>query len=268
MRHSAPAILFTSLVLLLAGSARAANAADKIGAEFQKKMYTDKAGNQMPYRLYIPPSYDAKQKYPLILWLHGAADRGFDNDAQISGGNVNGTRIWTTPQNQAQFPAFVLAPQCPEHKYWAEPDFNIVSPELQVALDILAVVEKDWSIDADRVYLAGQSMGGLGAWALLQAFPKRWAGALVLCAYDNFTSAQAIARVPVWVFQGDADLTVPVTMVRDMIKQLEKAGGKPRYSEYHNVGHEVWVKAFAEPELVPWLAAQKRPGTNEAGRIH
>jgi predicted peptidase len=225
---------------------------------FRKLAYTDKKGTKMPYRLYVPPGYDSQKKYPLILWLHGANGRGTDNLLQISGGNELGTHLWTMVENQAQFPAFVLAPQCPNDRFWSEPELNQVSPQLQMALDILAVVEKDFPIDTDRVYLAGQSMGGLGVWSLLQMFPERWAAALVLCAYDNFTNVRGFLHVPVWVFQGDADLTVPVDLVRTMIKDLKKAGSQVQYSEYHKVGHEVWVQAFAEPELVGWVAAKKR----------
>lgn len=225
---------------------------------FRKNTYKDKQGNKMPYRLFVPPNYDPAQKYPLIFWLHGANGRGSDNLKQISGGNELGTHVWITPANQAQLPALVLAPQCLEDRYWTEPELNEITPQLQMALDILASVQKEFSIDPDRIYLAGQSMGGLGVWALMQAQPDRWAAALVLCAFDNFTNLKGIARVPVWVFQGDADLTVPVDLVRQMVKDLKKSGAQPRYSEYHNVGHEVWLKAFAEADLVPWLAAQKR----------
>jgi predicted peptidase len=225
---------------------------------FRKNTYTDKKGNGLPYRLFVPPNYDAKQKYPLVFWLHGAAGRGSDNVKQISGGNENGTHIWTTPANQTQFPAFVLAPQCAEDRFWSDPDSNEISLQLQMALDVLAGVQKEFSIDADRIYVAGQSMGGLGVWALLQSQPDRWAAALVLCAYDNFTNAKAITRVPLWVFQGDADMVVPVDLVRQMVKDLKKSGAQLRYSEYRKVGHDVWVKAFAEPDLVVWLAAQKR----------
>jgi predicted peptidase len=233
---------------------------------FRKLVYADKTGNKMPYRLFVPAGYDPGQKYPLIFWLHGASGRGLDNFKQVSGGNENGTHIWTTAANQAQLPAFVLAAQCPEDHYWAEPETNEISLQLQMALDILAAVEKEFSIDADRVYLAGQSMGGLGVWVLLQAEPHRWAAAIVLCAFDNFTNPRAMARVPLWVFQGDADMVVPVDLVRQMVKDLKKSGVQPRYSEYHNAGHDVWLKAFAEPALVPWLAAQKRGGSIPAAK--
>jgi predicted peptidase len=255
-------ILFSALLALSACAGTCEQTSSKILTKddllFRRETYADKKGNKMPYRLYVPLGYDSSQKYPLILWLHGANGRGYDNKLQISGANESGSHIWTLPANQAQLPAFVLAPQCPDDHFWAEPELNEVSPELGMALEILATVQKEFSIDPGRIYIAGQSMGGLGVWALLQSQPDRWAAALVLCAFDNFTNAKAIAHVPLWIFQGDADMTVPVDLVRKMVKDLKKLGAQPRYTEYHKVGHEVWVKAFAEPDLVSWLAAQKR----------
>jgi predicted peptidase len=255
-------ILLTLLLALGACAASSAQTPSKILTKddllFHRETYADKKGNKMPYRLFVPLGYDSNQKYPLIFWLHGANGRGYDNKLQISGANENGSHLWTLPANQAQLPAFVLAPQCPDDHFWAEPELNEVSPELGMALEILATVQKEFSIDPTRIYLVGQSMGGLGVWTLLQSQPDRWAAALALCAFDNFTNAKAITRIPLWIFQGDADMTVPVDLVRQMVKDLKKLGGQPRYTEYHKVGHEVWVKAFAEPDLVPWLAAQKR----------
>jgi predicted peptidase len=251
-------VLFASVLCVASFGQNSSPLLKKDDLTFRKKTYADKKGNKMPYRLFVPANYDVNQKYPLIFWLHGANGRGSDNTKQISGANENGSHVWTTPASQAQLPAFVLAPQCDEQHYWSDPEFNELSPQLQMALDVLAEVRKDFSIDPDRIYLAGQSMGGLGVWALLQLQPDRWAAALVLCAFDNFTDAKAIAHVPLWVFQGDEDMTVPVTLVRQMVKDLKKAGSQLRYSEYRKMDHNVWVKAFAEPDLVAWLAAQKR----------
>ena len=110
-------------------------------------------------------------------------------------------------------------------------------------------------------------MGGLGVWSLLQKYPEKWAGAIVMSAFDNFSDPQAIARIPLWVFQGDQDMSVPVSLVRGMMKQLERLHANLRYTEYHNMDHEVWNKAFAEPELLPWLSAQKRgePAQGQVG---
>jgi predicted peptidase len=225
---------------------------------FRKKMYNDKKGTKMPYRLFVPPAYDSSKKYPLIFWFHGGRGRGSNNEAQISNENEKGTHVWTTPDHQATFPAFVLAPQCPERENWSSPEFNEVGVPLQSALEILALVQKDYSIDPDRIYLAGQSMGGLGVWSLLQTYPEVWAGAIVISSYDNLTNVRAITRVPLWIFQSEMDTTVPVELVREMVRQIKKTGGSPRYTEYHKIKNEVWDEAFAEPQLLPWLAAQKR----------
>src|SRR5260370_9664385 len=234
-------IVFSMLVATGVGAGNfgqiSAQALKKDDLAFRKQVYSDKQGNKTPYRLFVPANYDPGQKYPLIFWLHGANGRGSDNLKQISGGNENGTHVWTTTANQAHLPAFVLAPQCPEDRYWSEPENNEISPQLQMALDILAAGQKEFSIDRDLRYLAGQSMGGLGVWALLQSQPDRWAAALVLCAFDNFTNVKGIAHVPVWVFQDDADMSVPVDLVSQMVKDLKRSGGQPGYSEYHTPGH-------------------------------
>ena len=225
---------------------------------FRKKMYTNKKDVKMPYRLFIPPSYDPSKKYPLIFWFHGGSGRGSNNEAQISNENEKGSHVWTTADNQVTLPAFVLAPQCPQDENWSNPELNEVGGPLQLAMEIFALVQKDYSIDPDRIYLVGQSMGGLGIWALVQTHPELWAGAVVVSSYDNFTNLRAITRVPLWIFQSEMDMTVPVDLVRQMVRQIKKAGGSPRYTEYHKTKAEVWDEAFAEPQLVLWLALQKR----------
>jgi predicted peptidase len=271
IRRKAPTVLFRAATLFFIFlSSYAANLAQtfppgvvKDEPPFRKRTFADKKGTKMPYRLFVPPGYTSDKKYPLIVWLHGGAGRGSDNETQISTGNEKGSHLWTTAANQEKFPAFVLAPQCPQGENWSDPELNEIGAPLQLALDILALVEKDYSIDPTRVYLVGQSMGGLAVWALLQKFPERWAAAVVVASYDNFTNVRAITRVPLWIFQGDADPTVPVDLVRQMVKQLKKVGGAPLYSEYHKAGHDVWNEAFANPQLVSWLAAQKRGAPGE-----
>jgi predicted peptidase len=248
------------IVALLCSASRAVAASEqtKDDVDFRKKNYVNKKGDKMPYRLFVPPGYDSAKSYPLILWLHGGEGRGSDNLKQITRGNEKGTHLWIASDVQAKFPVFVLAPQCPTDGGWAEPELNRPGKPLELAMDILSQVQREFAIDPNRLYLVGQSMGGLGVWSALQMYPGKWAGAIILAAYDNFTNIAGISRVPLWVFQGDADPSVPVEMVREMMKQLKKAEANLRYSEYHNVDHQVWNKAFQEPELIPWLSAQRR----------
>jgi len=231
--------------------------------EFRKKIYANKAGERLPYRLYVPLGYDTNRKYPLMLWLHGGQGRGNDNVKQLTGSNELGTHYWTNKEVQLNVPMFVMVPQCPSGENWSDPDLNQPTKWLTLTMDALVSVTKEFSIDANRVYIAGQSMGGLGVWSTLQAYPDTFAAAIIMSAYDNFTDIPVLARTPIWVFQGDEDQTVPVDLVREMIKQLKKARANLRYTEYHKTDHEVWKRAFTEPELFPWLSAQKRGQPSE-----
>jgi predicted peptidase len=249
--------------LLVAPLIAPATELTKDDIDFRKGVYVDKDGARLPYRLFVPLGYDSNRKYPLLLWLHGGTGRGSDNVKQLTKENQLGTHFWITSDAQAKFPAFVLVPQCPARENWAEPELNQPGKALQLTVEALAKVEREFPIDPDRVYIAGQSMGGLGVWSLLQTYPGKWAAAIVMSAYDNFTDVPAITQVPLWVFQGDADQSVPVDTVRDMMRQLKKASANLRYTEYHKVDHEVWNKALAEPDLLTWLSAQKRKSLAE-----
>jgi predicted peptidase len=172
-----------------------------------------------------------------VLWLHGG--EGNDNLKQITHGNEKGTHLWISSEVPSKFPALVLAPQCPVGENWCDSELDQPTNAWQLALEIVASAEKQFAIDPDRVYVVGQSMGGLGAWPLLQTHPEKWAAAVVLAGYDNFTAPMSISRIPLWVFQGHASRSVPVDLVREMMKQLKKLNANLRYTEYHNVDHHV-----------------------------
>jgi predicted peptidase len=125
-------------------------------------------------------------------------------------------------------------------------------------MDALLKTQREFSIDPALVYVVGQSMGGLGVYSLVQNYPDKWAAAIVLSAFDNLTNVLALSSVPLWVFQGGADPSVPVDTVRDMMRQLKKAHANLRYTEYRRAGHEISDQVFAEPDLLPWLCSQKR----------
>lgn len=216
----------------------------------------------MAYRLFVPPSYDAAKKYPIVLWLHGAAGRGSDNFSQISGGNSAGSHFWTTAENQAKYRAFVLAPQVDAAKGWARPHTNTPPVAIRLALEILDKIAKLYSIDRTREYLVGQSMGGEGVWAALSIAPRRFAAAIALCGYGDAYMIPRVAKVPVWIFQGEEDPLVPVTRAREWVAELRKAGGTPNYSEYPSIGHNVWDVVFSEPGLAEWLFSHQSGETD------
>jgi predicted peptidase len=229
---------------------------------FLAASYRSPSGEAMVYRLFVPPDYDAAKKYPIVLWLHGAAGRGSDNRSQLSGGNFPGSHFWTTPENQAKFHAFVLAPQVDAIKGWARPHTNTPPVAIRLALEILDSIEKQYSVERKREYVVGQSMGGEGVWAALSGAPERFAAAIALCGYGDAYMIPRVRNVPVWIFQGEEDALVPVTSAREWVAELRKAGGAPKYTEYPSIGHNVWDVAFSEPGLAQWLFSHQSGGTD------
>ncbi len=211
----------------------------------------------MPYRLFVPANYGTTKKYPLVLWLHGVSARGNDNERQIIGPNTLGATIWTKPDIQAKNPSFVVAPQCAADGWWANGPEIKPSSELENVVELLKELEKQYSIDTDRLYVVGQSMGGYGTWSIITEYPEMFAAAVPLCGGGDKTSAKNLVDVPIWAFHGDADEDINVERTREMIAAIKEAGGNPRYSEYKGVGHSVWHKAFADPELLNWVFSQK-----------
>lgn len=257
-----PRLVLRALLLLLLATSGAAQqeTPNAVIAGFSAGSHRSASGEAMQYRLFVPPGYDAGQKYPIVVWLHGAAGRGSDNVSQLAGGNYAGAHLWTTPENQAKYHAFVLAPQVDASKGWARPHTNTPPVAIRLALEILDTVETKYSIYRTREYVAGQSMGGEGVWAALSIAPTRFAAAIALCGYGDAYMISRVAKVPVWIFQGEEDPAVPVSRARTWVAELRKAGGAPRYTEYPGIGHDAWDVAFKEPELAAWVFAHRLDG--------
>ena len=224
---------------------------------FVAEMFRNARNQTMPYRLFVPSTYDKRNQYPLVLWLCGSAGRGTNNLNQISIGNIIGSHVWTAPENQAKHPCFVVAPQCPDNETWSDSGAKPAAP-LTLALEILNELRQKFRIDSRRLYVAGQSMGGFGTWSVISAHPDMFAAAIPLCGGGDETQAAKLARIPIWAYHGAKDESVNVQRSRNMIAAIRKAGGQPKYTEYPDEGHAVWTKAFSEPELLPWVFSQIR----------
>jgi predicted peptidase len=226
-------------------------------AGFSARVYTA-GGVTMRYRLFVPEGLDPQKQYPLVVWLHGAGGIGVDNFRQLADDQVPGSQTWTEPANEMKHPAFVLAPQS-SVGWRAQPQSrrpNSLGPPLRTVVAILDVLSRQYRIDQKRIYVAGQSDGGYAVWDLISNRPDRFAAAIVLCGGGDPARAGRLVNLPIWVFHGSADPMVPVSEARNMIQAIQKAGGKPRYTEYKGAGHEIWSRVFAEPELVDWVFAQ------------
>jgi predicted peptidase len=229
---------------------------------FEARTYESPNGGQLKYRLMMPENYDSKQKYPLVLFLHGAGERGDDNTVQL----VHGMKDFASDENRAKYPCFVLAPQCPNGKKWAEVDWGAdthktpaeASDPMRLTLEVIAGLEKQFSIDPKRLYVTGLSMGGYGTWDLISRKPNMFAAAIPICGGGDETEAAKISKIPIWVFHGDKDGAVKVERSRRMVKAIEAEGGKPKYTEYAGVGHDSWSRTYADPNVFEWLFSQKR----------
>ena len=225
---------------------------------------THKSDWTMPYRLFRP---NASGRPPLVVYLHGSGGLGTDNVKQMGLGNIFGTRVWALPENQKEFPCYVVAPQTDRGwvRYGASSPGDSVArviPGLgdgaRVAFELIDALVTELPIDRQRIYLTGQSMGGAGAWHMIAQRPKFFAAAVICCGGASLDNAAAATSTPIWNFHGDADDTVPVTASRDRIAALRKAGGHPLSTEYAGVGHNVWQWAYTEPSLVRWVFSKRR----------
>jgi predicted peptidase len=234
------------------------------GLEMRFEARTHKNDWVMPYRLFRPK---AAGKLPLVVYLHGSGGLGDDNLKQLGLGNIFGTRVWLLPENQKRFPCYVVVPQT--DRGWAQYDFSEktegppkVLPGLgegsRMALEIVDAVRHEFAIDERRIYVMGQSMGGAGTWNVITHRPQFFAAALICCGSISTEDGTGSIETPLWNFHGDSDKTVPVSVSRERVAARRKAGGRPLYTEYAGVDHNVWEWAFTEPELVKWIFTQRR----------
>src|SRR5687768_721050 len=234
------------------------NAAQAAVDGFVARSFKAASGVTMPYRLFVPAEDARKQPLPLVVYLHGGGGVGTDNLKQISGGNANGTHVWTTADAQRKHPAFVLAPQLPENQQWGAPATDALSAYAEAALEIVAALSREFAIDARRIYLTGQSLGGRGTWDIISKRPDMFAAAVPLCGDGSRSRVAAARRLAIWVFHGAQDPLVPVTGSRELVAALRAVGSPVKYTEYPDVGHDVWTRAYVDPALADWLFGQRR----------
>ena len=219
--------------------------------DFLPRTYTNASG-VLPYRLFKPANYNPTNKYPIVLFLHGAGERGTDNSRQLS---VHpSSMVFADASNQTKNPSFMIAPQCPQSGSWGDSVRNVQVFEMMNAL------MSEFSVDADRVYITGLSMGGFGSWYAITLNPQMYAAAApIASSWDNYFPRIDIRHVPVWSFYGANDSSPSAT--RAGVANLRRTGCNIIYTEYANGGHNVWDEAYNNPALVNWMYSQRR-GTN------
>lgn len=215
----------------------------------------------MPYRLLKPLQTGGSEQFPLVIFLHGAGERGADNEAQIR--HIAG--LFLDPEHRSGYPCFVLAPQCPKGQLWAKhnDDGSMTRDPTRVMQLTMALIDEivgAFPIDQSRIYVTGVSMGGFGTWDLMARQPARFSAAVPVCGGGDEKIAGIVSRIPVWAFHGALDKVVLPRSSRSMIAAMRNAGGDPEYTEYPDVAHNCWIKAYQEPQLLPWLFKQSLRG--------
>ena len=242
-------------------------------AQFQKARFQVN-GFDLPYQVSFPENYDSNKQYPLILFLHGAGERGNDNEKQLTHG-----KDFLLNNTQKDFPAIVIAPQCSENSYWSNVKIHFIDNKLTFkfglsdtptpAMDAVMMLLKDWlssgKVNLSQVYVGGLSMGGMGTFELLWRMPNTFAGAFPICGGSDPGRVNQYAKnTAVWIFHGDSDNVVSVECSRMMYEALKKSGNETnvKYTEYKGVYHNSWDNVFKEKDFFKWLFEQKLGAQN------
>ncbi len=239
---------------------------------FERRTYAANDGTVLPYRILYPRGYDraAKEKYPLVLFLHGAGERGDDNEAQL----VHGAGMLLSDTHRRLFPAIYVFPQCPKNGYWSNVDVDRSAlpvdltfdytqpptPALRAVMELMDKLAREECLDKKRYYVMGLSMGGMGTFELVHRRPKTFAAAIPICGgMDTKNYTKKARKTRFWVHHGADDSVVSVEESRTATARLRELGYRDvKYSEYPGVNHNSWDSAFSDPELYPWLFAQRR----------
>jgi predicted peptidase len=238
------------VLLSFGGSAvaqkKAKNAARQ---DFVEKSYRSADGAELNYRWLPPQKVEAGQKYPLVVCLHGR------------GGGTVAPAVLAGKELRDKHPCFIMEPRVGAEGCWAETD--VLGRKLgvealpKVVAAVRLLLEKE-PIDPSRVYVTGQSMGGIGSWAAAARHPDLFAAAVPVCGAWDVSQASKMTPVAIWAFHGEKDARVPVKFSRELTAAVVKAGGTAKYTEFPGVGHGSWTQAYAEPGLWDWLFAQRK----------
>ncbi|MEE3296649.1 MAG: dienelactone hydrolase family protein [Planctomycetota bacterium] len=200
------------------------------------------------YWQFVPKDYDGKKKFPLMLFLHGAGERG---------SSLEKVKKWGPPKlvrKKKDFPFVLISPQCPKGTWWKTEELYQLVKHAAGRL----------RIDPRRMYVTGLSMGGFGSWHLMDRYPGLFAAGVPICGGGKAASARNLVNTPIWAFHGDADGVVKAELSKLMIKAIEKAGGKKaKLTLYPGVGHNSWSRAYANEEVYKWLLSHKTSGSTK-----
>ncbi|HEY9184542.1 MAG TPA: dienelactone hydrolase family protein [Salegentibacter sp.] len=232
-----------------------------------KKEHFIKNADTLNYRILFPKDFSEKKEYPVVLFLHGAGERGADNQSQLT----HGSELFLN--NQEKFPAIVIFPQAPKDDYWAKVEVNRdtvpfqfdfmndkpATKSLQLVMDLMEEMTSKDYVNRDQIYVGGLSMGGMGTFELIYKKPQMFAAAFAICGGANPEIAREYRQgFNIWLFHGKKDDVVLPEYSEAMARAINHYGGNAKLSLYPDDNHNSWDSAFAEPNLLPWLFSHKK----------
>ncbi len=242
-------------------------------ALYEKKLFIN-GKDTLRYRILYPEKYKKRKSYPLIVFLHGSGERGNDNEAQL----MHGGDLFVKEQIRKHFQVIVIFPQCPKDSAWSRfkripnsTEWQFITqadaplPQ-QLVKQLLDSLSDNKIANSKKIYLGGLSLGGMGTYDLLIRYPGYFAAAFPICGATNIPVFLEKAHpLPLWIFHGALDTSVPPGFDRDLYTALMTRGAKNiSYTEYPKAGHNSWDSAFAEPGLLPWLFSAKKNNNNRS----
>lgn len=229
---------------------------------FESYSFQDsETGKILPFRLYLPDGYDENGAYPVLLFLHGAGQRGTDNVQHITYALPGLFNDLDSPV----YGAIVVCPQCPPDEQWVDTPYSQgsyrlddvpISPLMHAVVELMHYITECYAVDENRLYVTGLSIGGFGTWDICLRNPDLFAAAIPVCGGGSPHDADEIAHLPIVTVHGDADTSVPVTGTREMVEELRNAGSDVIYHELKGYRHNVWDWTYSNPEIINWLFAQ------------
>ena len=230
---------------------------------FLKKQFTTKNGYKLNYRILYPLNYSPQKEYPVILFLHGAGEKGDDNEAQL----LHGGNMFASYENQSKYPAIIIAPQCPKEEKWSSyvhpsenngkrefPYSAPITPAMKAVKEMVDNYIAKGIVDTKRIYVTGLSMGGMGSFDIVCRYPKFFAAASPICGGANLKSLENFkGKTAFSIYHGRADNVVDPQFSRDAFSTLQKINADVRYKEYPGVSHNSWDNAFVEPDFISWM---------------
>ncbi len=220
----------------------------------QKLISAADSSSSLGYWLFLPKDYgaDKDREWPVMLFLHGAGERGED---------LKAVKVHGPPKlvdQRPDFPFILISPQCPKEHFW--------SGDVQQYLlaELLDDVMRRFKVDRQRVTITGLSMGGFGTWEMTARNPQVFSAAVPICGRGDPSSGPKLKSIPFWVFHGAKDFGVPLRYSETMVEVVKNAGGNAKLTVYPEAGHDSWTETYNNNAVFDWMLEQrnKQPYTS------